>query len=305
MAPNARILLFQGSSGLTGHLDDILNAMATSNPPLTVASCSLGFGRSDNSQQALDEMAAQGVSIFTASGDFGDIGDPQGNLDMGSQTLVGGTALNTNAVTGVLPAVTYPNPYYAQPPGEGTWNLHPAALNQAFGISGGGIMNGSNQNGNCYCWPHDSCCGSGVPIPAYQLGVNMSTNGGSSHWRDYPDVSMLAVNAEIFFQGAPTSGFSGTSLAAPLWAGFTALANQNSVNSGSGLAGFLNTTLYDIGLTSGLPTDLYSLCFHDVQDNVSNANGWGSASGFRSVAGYDLVTGWGSPSFKLLNQLST
>jgi len=43
MAPNAQILLFQGSSGLTGHLDDILHAMATSNPPLTVVSCSLIF----------------------------------------------------------------------------------------------------------------------------------------------------------------------------------------------------------------------------------------------------------------------
>src|SRR5262249_39183516 len=71
MAPNAQILLFQGSTGLTGHLDDILHAMATSNTPLTVASCSLGFGRSDNSQQALDEMAAQGVSFFSGSGDFG------------------------------------------------------------------------------------------------------------------------------------------------------------------------------------------------------------------------------------------
>jgi subtilase family serine protease len=166
-------------------------------------------------------------------------------------------------------------------------------------------MNGSNQNGNCYCWPHDSCCGSGVPIPAYQLGVDMSTNGGSTAWRNYPDVSMLANNAETFFQGGAGGGGSGTSFAAPLWAGFTALVNQNSLSRGAGLAGFLNTTLYDIGLTRGQPTDLYSTCFNDVADGGSNANGWGSASGFRSVAGYDLVTGWGSPTCALLNQLST
>ena len=36
MAPNAEILFFQGSTGITGHLDDILHAMATSTPPLTV-----------------------------------------------------------------------------------------------------------------------------------------------------------------------------------------------------------------------------------------------------------------------------
>jgi len=305
IAPNAKILFFQGTSELTGHLDDILHAMATSNPPLTVGSCSLGFGRSDNSQQALDEMAAQGVSFFTASGDFGDIGDPQGNLDMDNQTLVGGTFLNTNPLSGTFPSVTYPNPYYAQPPGETTWNLHIGTANQAFGLTGGGIMNGSNQNGNCYCWPHFLCCGSGVPLPSYQLGVDMSTNGGSTTWRNYPDVSMLATQAEIFFSGGATSNFSGTSFAAPIWAGFTALANQASQQNGAGLSGFLNTTLYDIGLTSGLPTDLYKVCFNDVQDGVSNANGWGSASGFKSVKGYDLATGWGSPTCGLIQQLST
>jgi hypothetical protein len=312
MAPNAQILLFQGSSGLTGHLDDILHAMATSNPPLTVASCSLIFGRSDNSQQALDEMAAQGVSFFTAAGDFGDVGDPQNNLDMDSQTLVGGTFLNTNPLTGSPPA--YPNPYYAVPPGETTWNQHVGTTNQSFGVTGGGIMNGSNQAGGnifnvpaqgCQCWPQTLCCGSGVPLPPYQLGVSMALNGGSTQWRNFPDVAMLATQPELVFQGNVATNVAGTSLAAPLWAGFTALANQASIKNGAGLAGFLNTTLYDIGLTSGLGTDLYKVCFNDVTDGVTNANGWGSASGFKSVKGYDLTTGWGSPTCGLIQQLST
>ena len=92
MAPAAQILFFQGSTGITGHLDDILHAMATSSTPLTVASCSLGFGYSDNSNQALGEMAVTGVTFLSASGDSGDIGgnDP-GNLKFVNQTLVGGT----------------------------------------------------------------------------------------------------------------------------------------------------------------------------------------------------------------------
>lgn len=311
MAPKAQILLFQGSSGLTGHLDDILHAMATSNPPLTVASCSLIFGRSDNSQQALDEMAAQGVSFFTAAGDFGDVGDPQDNLDMHSQTLVGGTFLNTKPLNPTPPI--YPTPYYAQPPGETTWNQHPGTTNQSFGVTGGGIMNGSNQAGGnianvpvqgCQCWPQTVCCGSGVPLPSYQLGVNMAVNGGSTRWRNFPDVAMLAIKPEIVFQGNVTSA-SGTSLAAPLWAGFMALANQASLHNGAGLGGFLNTTLYDIGLTSGLNPDLYKVCFNDIKDGVSNANGWNSATGFKSVKGYDLTTGWGSPTCGLIQQLST
>jgi hypothetical protein len=306
MAPNARILFFQGSTGITGHLDDILHAMATSNPALTVVSCSLGFGRSDNSQQAIDQMAAQGVSFLTASGDFGDIGDPQGNLDMGNQTLVGGTFLNTNALTSPFPTPVYPNPYYA---GEATWNGGQPPKNQD--VTGGGIMDGNNKGGGnifntpaqgCYCWPQTVCCGSGVPIPDYQKGVSMALNGGSTQWRNYPDVAMMAANPELFFQGSQTSAI-GTSLAAPLWAGFMALVNQNSQNNGAGLAGFLNTTLYDIGLTSGLADDLYKISFNDINDGVNNANGFGP--GFTSAKGYDLTTGWGSPTCGLLNQLST
>ena len=309
MAPNARILFFQGSSGLTGHLDDILHAMATSNPPLTVVSCSLGFGRSDNSQQALDQMAAQGVSFLTASGDFGDIGDPQGNLDMDNQTLVGGTFLNTNALTSPWPTPVYPTPpplYWA---GEATWKGGQPPQSQD--VTGGGIMDGNNKGGGnifnvpaqgCYCWPQTVCCGSGVVIPDYQKGVSMALNGGSTQWRNYPDVAMMAANPELFFQGAATSAI-GTSLAAPLWAGFMALVNQNSQSNGAGLAGFLNTTLYDLGLTSGQPTDLYKISFNDINDGVNNANGFGP--GFTSAKGYDLTTGWGSPTCGLLNQLST
>jgi subtilase family serine protease len=68
MAPAAQILFFQGSTGITSHLYDILHAMATSNPPLTVASCSLGFGYSENANQAFGRMAVNGGSFFFGSG---------------------------------------------------------------------------------------------------------------------------------------------------------------------------------------------------------------------------------------------
>jgi len=312
MAPNAEILFFQGNAGITGHLDDILHAMATSTPPLTVASCSLGFGRSDNSQQALDEMAAQGVSFFTASGDFGDIGDPQDNLDMDNQILVGGTFLLTNPLISPLPHPVYPHNYYA---GETTWNQHPAP--KSNGVTGGGVMDGNNKIGGdvpgisipgCSCWPYPSCCGSGVPIPDYQVAtmqIGIPTSGGpggSTVWRNYPDVAMLADNIEAFFEGGVVT-VAGTSCAAPLWAGFMALVNQKSLQNGGGKMGFINPTLYDIGLTRGSVDDLYSVCFHDVQDGISNANGFGS--GFKSVPGYDLTTGWGTPTCALIHQLAS
>jgi hypothetical protein len=276
MAPGAQILFFQGSTGITSHLDDILHAMATSSPQLTVASCSLGFGYSDNANQALGEMAVTGVTFFCASGDVGDIGtnDP-GNLKFVNQTLVGGTFLNTNTLTQPLPTPVYPNPYYSS---ENTWTGSGFA-------TGGGVLNG-------------------VTIPDYQVGVSVATNGGSTTSRNYPDVAMVAANVAYFFGGSE-SPTGGTSAAAPLWAGFMALVNRfNQQNGGAGRAGFINPTIYDIGLTRGTAVDLYKVCFNDIADNGNNGVG-GGGSGFNSVAGYDLCTGWGTPQAGLINQLGS
>jgi Pro-kumamolisin, activation domain len=265
MAPSATISVFQGTTGITDRLDSILHGMATFSPSLTVASCSLGFGKSGNSQQAIDQMAAQGVSFFTASGDGGSNANPTDNLKMNNQTLVGGTILSTNSLGS---GGTYPSPYYSS---EVAWPS-----------SGGGIM-------------------SDVTIPDYQVGImqiSAGTNGGSTTNRNYPDVAMLAQNAEVFTGGSLTNGLAGTSFAAPLWAGFTALMNQMSLQNNSGLMGFLNPTLYDIGLTRGESgnSDLYDTCFNDIQ---KNSNG-----GFNAVPGYDLVTGLGTPKGALIFQLT-
>jgi len=294
MAPNATVLVFQTALGVTLHGDAVFHAMANANPPLTSASCSYNFGRSDNSQQALDQMAANGVSFFTASGDFGDVGDPQSNLDLLSQTLVGGTILNT-AAPGTVP-------YYLS---ENTWNQ--ASAPQQKAVTGGGIMDGNNYNQQCYCWPWPLCCGSGVDIPSWQIGIMQTSaagNGGSTRWRNFPDVAMAATNLEIVYNGQ-TQGSGGTSAAAPLWAGYIALVNQRikSIDPAAGLVGFANTTFYDIGLTRGLADDLYKLCFNDIADNVGNFNGFGP--GYNAVAGYDLCTGLGSPQPALIYQLSS
>jgi Pro-kumamolisin, activation domain len=269
MAPAANILYFQGTVGITDRLDSILHGMATFQPALTVASCSLGFGKSDSSQQAIDQMAAQGVSFFTASGDSGNVGGAvPDSTKMNHQTLVGGTVLSTNPLVTGGNGLTYPVPYYA---GESSWTS-----------SGGGII-------------------SDVPIPAYQVGIMQgSDNGGSLTNRNYPDVAMVATGVEIFTQGALADGFAGTSIGAPLWAGLTALINQLSLQNGAGLMGFLNPTLYDIGLTIADTgsADLYDQCFNDIQDGGNNG-------GFTAVRGYDLVTGLGSPKPGLFTQLAT
>ena len=80
----------------------------------------------------------------------------------------------------------------------------------------------------------------------------------------------------------------GTSCAAPLWAAFTALVNQQAAAASQPPVGFLNPALYAIGKGAN-----YTTCFHDI---TTGNNTWsGSPNLFFAVPGYDLCTGWGTP----------
>src|ERR1019366_2862763 len=83
--------------------------------------------------------------------------------------------------------------------------------------------------------------------------------------------------------------FGGTSCAAPLWAGFTALINQQAVASSVPTVGFLNPAVYNIGKGA-----LYASTFHDTITG-NNTNATCGPTMFPAVAGYDLATGWGTP----------
>jgi len=125
-----------------------------------------------------------------------------------------------------------------------------------------------------------------VLIPRYQQtpGIITKANGGSLTYRNCPDVAMEAnTDNYICFDGSCAEGWGGTSFAAPRWAAYLALINQQRVTEGKTAAiGFINGKVYEVGLDPG-----YTTLFHDI---TSGSNGKYSA-----VTGYDLVTGWGSP----------
>ena len=130
-------------------------------------------------------------------------------------------------------------------------------------------------------------------IPSYQQGLSMTANGGSTKMRNIPD---LALTADIQMYLIQSNGqavvVGGTSAAAPLWAGFIALANQQGAANAKPRIGFLNPLLYSIGKGSNYSADL-----NDIRS--------GNNSGFSAVSGYDLVTGWGSPTGQhLINDLT-
>ena len=161
----------------------------------------------------------------------------------------------------------------------------------------GGTMLTMNGTGISYgseaAWNRNNGIGTGggistqYPIPTWQQGVSMSSNLGSTTMRNVPDVALTAEDVYVRADGEDQE-VGGTSCASPLWAGFMALVNQQAkLNTGLSV-GFINPAVYAIGEGANYTTD-----FHDT--TTGNNFSTSSPTKFPAVSGYDLATGWGSP----------
>ncbi|HEX7817449.1 S53 family serine peptidase [Dyella sp.] len=258
VAPGLKQVLFYEGDSAT----DVLNQMATDNTAKVISSSWGGgdFGSADD--PIYKQFAAQGQTYLNASGDDGAYNSQTWDAPSLDPNIldVGGTSLKTNGAGGAWVSET------------GWGDTSPDGL---YGASGGGFYSRA-----------------GYSIPAYQsqAGVITSTNKGSTTLRNDPDIALEADFDNVTIsQGQLETGVAGTSYAAPRWAGLLALANQQSVAAGHGTVGFINTKLYQLALSSS-----YRSLFHDVTSG-NNRPAAGSGSGFNAVAGFDLVTGWGSP----------
>ena len=159
-------------------------------------------------------------------------------------------------------------------------------------VVGGTSLSTSGANGPWSSETTWSGSGGGIStintIPNWQTNVTMSLNQGSTTMRNIPDVAMAATNIFLDAENGGTYEAWGTSAAAPLWAGFTALVNQQAAAAGQPPVGFINPAVYAIGEGPAYASD-----FHDI--TTGNNFNSGSPSRFSAVLGYDLCTGWGSP----------
>ena len=246
MAPGLTALyVFVGSSDTT-----IFSSMSTHLPLSAQLSSSWTWSPADPSADDpyFEKFAAQGQNLFQAAGDSGKYTARSREVfpaDDAHVTVVGGTDVATSG------------------PG-GAW------VSETAWVDGGGGY-----------YPPD-----GIPIPSWQqlAGVITSANQGSKTARNSPDVAAEA-NFDFYVCADQTTCtenyYGGTSFAAPMWAGYLALANQQAIENGAPTLGFINPLIYPIGLGSG-----YDTAFHDI---TSGSNG------YPAVTGYDLATGWGSP----------
>jgi uncharacterized repeat protein (TIGR01451 family) len=276
MAPAlSKVVVYEGDP-FNFHPNDVLNAIATANSARQI-SCSWGWtgGPTATTDEIFQQMALQGQSFFVSSGDSdayqaGAVDNPFGDgtpADSPYVTSVGGTTLTMNG-TGAS---------YAS---ETVWNWDVEYGTNADGIgSSGGIS-------------------SFYSIPSWQTNINMTVPKGSAAFRNFPDVALTGDNVFVVSSGGGYGIFGGTSCAAPLWAGFTALVNQQATNNGHASVGFLSPTLYAIAAGTN-----YANCFHDT---TTGNNEWsGSPNLFSAAPGYDLCTGLGTPNgTNLINALT-
>jgi subtilase family serine protease len=265
MAPGmtqVRVYIAPGTSNIGVGDVDIFNKMATENIAKQL-SCSWGWNPDDFSADdpIFQEFAAQGQNLFVASG------------DSGAYTGSNGTDYSFPAEDVYVVAVGATD--LTTSGAGGPWQSE-----TAWADSGGG--------------PSDN----GFAIPSWQAGVANSSNDASTTIRNVPDVAAEGnFDNYLCDQGSCQGGWGGTSFAAPRWAGFLALINQQTVANGNAPLGFINPAMYAIGEGTGYDSD-----FHDI--TVGNNNNHHGQS-YNAVVGYDLVTGWGSPNGQnLINALA-
>ena len=233
----------------SGNISDTacISAMVTdTDAPLSKQiSCSWGWTPADPStlDPYFEQMASQGQNFFAASGDSSawSASNEAWPADDANIVSVGGTDLTTSSAAGPWKSET------------------------AWADSGGGNSPDS------------------IAIPSWQTPVD-GCSGCSKTLRNGPDVS---ANANFTFyvcadQTTCTANeYGGTSFAAPMWAGYLALANQQAASNGESI-GFINPIIYPAAEGSSYGTD-----FHDITS--------GSCGKFSAATGFDLCTGWGSP----------
>jgi hypothetical protein len=240
---------------------DIFNRMASDNKAKQL-SCSWGFLPAPGSMDSVFQtFALHGQTMFVSAGDGGAYNSSQNIFAPADDPNITSVGGTGLTTSGTI----------------GTW------LSETTWIGSGG---GISQN---------------YTIPGFQAGMNWTTNQGSSTQRNFPDVSMLADTVIYWIlKNGQTGTVGGTSAAAPLWAGYMALVNQQNVANGNPTIGSFNNIAYAIGNTN----PAYGTLFHDI--TTGNNFNSGSPTKFAAIPGFDLATGWGSPNgSNMINYLAT
>jgi len=229
-----------------------------------------------------------------------------------SQQLLGGVALANRMGAGVVSmsfgapegswvtatdaSFAAPGMTYVAAAGDaGAQVLWPAVLPEVLAVGGTSLQWNGYDTRYETAWAKSGGGVSAVePLPAWQSGLALP-GVGSAPRRAVADVAFNAnpntgQYVALTAPGAATTSwnsFGGTSIGAPQWAGLVAVANARRAALGKKPLGDFHAALYQAIATSPLP---HAASFSDVVDGRD-----GACAGCAAAAGYDTVTGWGTP----------
>ena len=273
MAPGLSKVVVYRAPTIDGTLTEMADPTQGEGLPLQISD-SWGNPVDGGTSNCMARLAAQGQSFLYASGDESALPvDPNGP---------NGTYINGASVYDLQPYMTQ----------VGGTSLTMSGVGQAWSSEVVWGASGPNPHGGPIYSGSSGGIQTTIPIPDYQKPVNMIAVGGSGSQRNVPDVAAAASSVLCVVTGTNGvrnyEGVVGTSCAAPLWAGFVALANQQAASQGKPSLGFINPALYGIALGTS-----YTDCFHDI---TNGNNTWSNSPNlYYAAVGYDLCTGWGSP----------
>ncbi len=215
---------------------------------------------------ALKYAAARHLTVVVASGDYGAIGN-------GSSKPLREVSLPASDpwVLAVGGSTLTANPITGTYQSETAWNTP----SESPDASGGGFSRLFAR-------------------PSYQHGVPRigATRGVPDVAGEATGTSGMALVFPAPGAGEELIGAGGTSAAAPFWAGLIALADQKAGHA----LGFVNPAIYRIA-----QSPMYHKAFHDITtgNNTVTLNGT-TITGYQAGAGWDPVTGWGTPNAQVL-----
>ncbi|KAJ7152465.1 subtilisin-like protein [Mycena filopes] len=245
----------------TVYLDGVANPPAVMTTSYGSAESGFGISLATKICNGYMALSARGVSVIFSSGD----GGPRGGHDSSDVCA-------DNVFSPVFPASC---PYVTVV--GGTIGLAPE---KAAPFTGGGLSDFFPAP----AYQSAAIAGFLETIPSDFAGVFNKTGRG------FPDVAAQAWNFDIILNGSPHLVF-GTSAAAPTFASIIALINDRLVAAGKPVMGFLNPFIYSRA----------SKAFTDI--TIGHNSGHvcpASTVAFDAVAGWDALTGFGTPIFPKL-----
>jgi PKD repeat protein len=267
-SPNAGVGLYEAVDWLVAHQAVNVISMSWGEPDVGIFNaynqpCSVACNASTDGSYGilspiLADAAAEGISVFAASGDCGSADGTSGvatNYPASDPdvTGVGGTVLSVTA---------------------NGWSGESAWSGNATGAQAPGCQNQGGSGGGYAPFPR----------PWWQETLAPKPTG-----RGVPDVALDAANPVAVVLNGRSVGVEGTSLSTPVWAGIAAIGDQLA----GGPLGFLNPSIYRIAAGNN-----YSVDFHDIvqgENGYSAGPGWDPVTGLGSPRVASLVSDLAHP----------